>query len=92
MPRKRRTAKKIKRQVPPVLLPADRERLQILLDSVDPEGAEDAPPFVAVLEFWDSLKVPSSVLPAAPCYRCRGGEWLTGGVEAVVTALQRHAG
>ena len=91
MPRKLRTAKKIKRQPLFALLPGDSEQLESLLADVKPVGAVDAPPSLALLEFWQSLKVPWDATPTVPCYRCKSGEWLTGGVVAVVAALQRHA-
>jgi hypothetical protein len=82
-------ARKIKELAPPTLRPADRARGEALLDAVNPNAPEDDPAFRRLLEWWDDLRMPSSLTPTLPAYHARG-EWLTAGVGRVVAGIGAH--
>ena len=71
---------------------ADRERLRSILGSISEDATETSPEFIRLLEAWEAVKAPWNLVPTVPAYHCKGGEWVSGGVGAVVTAIAAHLG
>lgn len=67
-----------------------RRELRPLLADVNPEAGEGDPAFLALLAYWQGCEPPWDAFPLPHVYQCRGGTWLTAGVEAVLAAIQAH--